>query len=103
MGTVLVARGADVLLDEGYRAANLDWDLPNTPDVKFRIGSLTEQFTATLVLLLQEDGKLSIGDSIGKYLADAPKTWQKITLVTFSAIPPAFLTPPRIRASRSGV
>jgi Beta-lactamase len=44
MGTVLVARGADVLLNKGYGSANLDWDLPNTPDVKFRLGSLTKQF-----------------------------------------------------------
>jgi CubicO group peptidase (beta-lactamase class C family) len=80
MGTVLVVEGDQVLLDKGYGMANLDWSIPNAPDVKFRLGSLTKQFTATLILLEQQDGKLSIDDPISKYLPDAPKTWDKITL-----------------------
>ena len=60
--------------------ADLEWNIPNSPDVKFRLGSLTKQFTATLILLLQQDGKLHIEDPVGKYLPDAPKTWDKITL-----------------------
>ena len=80
MGTVLVADGDKVLLDKGYGMADLEWEIPNTPDVKFRLGSLTKQFTATLVLLLQQDGKLNINDPASKYLPDAPKTWEKITL-----------------------
>jgi CubicO group peptidase (beta-lactamase class C family) len=80
MGTVLVAEGDQILLDQGYGMADLEWNIPNAPDVKFRLGSLTKQFTATLVLLLQQDGKLHIEDPVGKYLPDAPKTWDKITL-----------------------
>jgi CubicO group peptidase (beta-lactamase class C family) len=80
MGTVLVVQGDQVLLDKAFGMANLDWNIPNAPDVKFRLGSLTKQFTATLILLLQQDGKLSIADPVGKYLPDAPKTWDKITL-----------------------
>lgn len=80
MGTVLVADGDKVLLDKGYGMADLEWEIPNTPDVKFRLGSLTKQFTATLVLQLQQDGKLNINDPASKYLPDAPKTWEKITL-----------------------
>ena len=80
MGTVLVADGDKVLLDKGYGMAELEWEIPNTPDVKFRLGSLTKQFTATLVLLLQQDGKLNINDPASKYLPDAPKSWEKITL-----------------------
>ena len=53
MGSVLVARGDDVLLSKGYGAANLEWDIPNTPDTKFRLGSVTTQFTAACVLLLE--------------------------------------------------
>jgi CubicO group peptidase (beta-lactamase class C family) len=60
--------------------ADLEWGNADTPDVKFRLGSLTKQFTATLVLLLQEDGKLKVDDPVSKYLPDAPKTWEKITL-----------------------
>jgi CubicO group peptidase (beta-lactamase class C family) len=80
MGTVLVVDGDTVLLDNGYGMASLEWSIPNAPDVKFRLGSLTKQFTATLVLLLQQDGKLKIDDPVSKYLPDSPKTWEKITL-----------------------
>jgi len=60
--------------------ASLEWGIPNAPDVKFRLGSLTKQFTATLVLLLQQDGRLKIDDPVSKYLPESPKTWEKITL-----------------------
>lgn len=80
MGAVLVVDGDRVLLDKGYGMADLEWGNPNAPDVKFRLGSLTKQFTATLVLLLQQDGKLRIEDPVSKYLPDTPKTWEKITL-----------------------
>jgi CubicO group peptidase (beta-lactamase class C family) len=80
MGTVLVAEGDHILLDQGYGMADLEWNIPNSPEAKFRLGSLTKQFTATLILLLQQDGKLHIEDPVGKYLPDAPKSWEKITL-----------------------
>lgn len=80
MGTVLVVNGDKVLLSKGYGQADLEWNIPNTPDVKFRLGSITKQFTATLILLLQQDGKLSIADPVSKYLPDAPKAWDKITV-----------------------
>lgn len=80
MGTALVVAGDRVLLDQGYGMADLEWNLPNTPDVKFRLGSLTKQFTAALVLLLQQDGKLRIEDPVSKYLPDTPKAWEKITV-----------------------
>ncbi len=80
MGTVLVAEGDRLLLDKGYGTADLEWSIPNVPDVHFRLGSLTKQFTAALILLLQQDGKLHIEDSISKYLSDAPKSWEKITV-----------------------
>jgi CubicO group peptidase (beta-lactamase class C family) len=80
MGTVLVVDGDRVLLNKGYGMADLEWGNANAPEVKFRLGSLTKQFTATLVLLLQQDGKLKIEDPVSKYLPDAPKTWEKITL-----------------------
>jgi CubicO group peptidase (beta-lactamase class C family) len=80
MGTVLVVDGDRTLLDKGYGSADLEWNIPNAPDVKFRLGSLTKQFTAALVLLLQQDGKLRIEDPVGKYLPESPKAWGKITL-----------------------
>src|ERR1700752_4453141 len=75
MGAVLVARGSAVLLSKGYGSANLEWDVPNTPTTKFRLGSITKQFTAASVLLLEERGKLSLDDPIKKHLPDAPAAW----------------------------
>jgi len=80
MGTVLVVEGDRVLLDKGYGMADLEWNNANAPDVKFRLGSLTKQFTAALVLQLQDEGKLKIEDPVSKYLPDAPAAWAKITL-----------------------
>ena len=80
MGAVLVARGADVILSKGYGSANLEWDVPNTPATKFRLGSITKQFTAASILLLEERGKLNIDDPIKKYLTDAPAAWDRITI-----------------------
>ena len=80
MGAVLVMEDGNVLLDRGYGTANLDWSLPDAPDVKFRIGSVTKQFTAALVLLLQQDGKLGLSDPISKFLPDAPQAWAKVTV-----------------------
>ena len=80
MGAVLVMDGAKVLLNRGYGMANLDWNIPNASDVKFRIGSLTKQFTAALILLLQQDGRLALSDSISKLLPDAPTAWSRITV-----------------------
>src|SRR4026207_2317280 len=80
MGTVLVARGADVILNKGYGSANLEWDIPNTPTTKFRLGSITKQFTAASILLLEERGKLKLDDPIKKFVPDAPGEWDRITI-----------------------
>lgn len=80
MGSVLVARGSQVLFNKGYGSANLEWEVPNSPTTKFRLGSVTKQFTAASILLLEERGKLSITDPVKKYLPDAPAAWDKITL-----------------------
>src|SRR5215831_9726224 len=53
MGTVLVAEGDRVILNKGYGYANIERQEPNTPDTKFRLGSVTKQFTAACVLLLE--------------------------------------------------
>jgi hypothetical protein len=79
-GAVLVARGSDVVLSKGYGAANLEWDIPNTPTTTFRLGSVTKQFTAASILLLEERGKLTLDDPIGKHVRDVPAAWGKITI-----------------------
>lgn len=80
MGSVLVARGSDILLDKGYGFANLEWNIPNASQTKFRLGSITKQFTAASILLLQERGKLDVNDQVKKYMRDAPAVWDKITI-----------------------
>ena len=80
MGSVLVARGSEVLLSKGYGSANLEWNIPNLPATKFRLGSVTKQFTAASILLLEERGKLKTDDLVKKFMPDAPAAWDKITI-----------------------
>lgn len=80
MGEVLVVDGDRTLLEKGYGSADLEWNIPNGPDVEYRLCSVSKQFTAVLIQLLQEDGKLNIADSVNKYLPEAPASWTKITL-----------------------
>lgn len=85
MGTVLVAKGDQVLMSKAYGSANLEWEVPNTPTTKFRLGSVTKQFTAACILLLEERGKLSIDDPVSKHMPDAPAAWSGITIKTLLA------------------
>src|SRR5277367_5457765 len=80
MGSVLVARGNDILFDRSYGDANLEWEIPNSPTTKFRLGSITKQFTAASILLLEERGKLSVQDPVKKHMPDAPAAWDRITI-----------------------
>ena len=102
MGSVLVARGETVLFSKAYGSANLEWNIPNTTTTKFRIGSMTKQFTAAAVLLLEERGKLKVDDPVKRYYPDAPAAWDKVTLyhlLTHSSGTPQPHHIPRIRLS----
>ncbi len=70
---VLVARNGKILFQHGYGEADREKHLPITPDTQFRIGSITKQFTATAILQLQEQGKLSVNDSLAKFFPDFPR------------------------------
>ncbi len=74
-GSVLVAQRGDVILKKGYGMANFEWGIPNTPDTRFRIGSMTKQFTSMVVMQLVEEGKLSLEDK----LADRVPYYRKDT------------------------
>ncbi len=80
MGTALVAIGDEVLFDKAYGSADLEWGIANTTDTKFRIGSVTKQFTAASILMLQERGALDLDQPVGTYLADTPESWAGVTL-----------------------
>src|SRR5262249_5358294 len=104
MGSVLVAEGDHTLLNKGYGSANLEWDIPNSPSTKFRIGSMTKQFTAAAILLLEERGKLKTGDLVKKYMTDAPAAWDKVTinnLLTHTSGIPSFTSFPDYRSTEA--
>lgn len=79
-GSILVAKDGAPVWRESFGAADREWDVANTADTKFRLGSITKQFTATAILQLADQGKLSVDDPISKYYADAPATWSKVTI-----------------------
>ncbi|WP_282148301.1 serine hydrolase [Algibacter lectus] len=72
-GSVLVANKGEVIFKKGYGMANMEWDMSNAPNTKHRLGSITKQFTAMLILQLAQDGKLDLQAPITSYLPDYPK------------------------------
>lgn len=79
-GSVLIAKGSTVLLARGYGLADVEKQLPNTPQTRFRLASITKQFTAMAILMLQEQGKLSVDDPVCNYIPDCPESWQAIKI-----------------------
>ena len=79
-GSVLVARGSDVIVSKGYGLANVEWNLPSSPSARFKVASITKQFTAAAILLLEERGRLKIDDLVKTHLPEAPATWDRMTL-----------------------
>ncbi|HKS55005.1 MAG TPA: serine hydrolase domain-containing protein [Steroidobacteraceae bacterium] len=79
-GTVLVARNTRIILARGYGYANAEWRTPNTLRTKFRLGSLTKQFTATAIMQLRERGLLDLQDSICKHVQPFGEVWMPVTL-----------------------
>ncbi len=79
-GSALLAKEGKPLFRKSYGLADAEWDNPNTPDTKFRLGSITKQFTSALVLQLVEQGKIKLDESIRKYYTDAPESWQPVTI-----------------------
>jgi|SRR5690554_358882 len=79
-GSVLVAENGKIIYTKGFGMANMEWDIPNAPNTKHRLGSITKQFTAMLILQLAQAGKIDLQAPITKYLPDYPnKNGDKIT------------------------
>jgi CubicO group peptidase (beta-lactamase class C family) len=78
--SVAVVRGRDTLVMKGYGYADLEFDVPTPPAAIYEIGSLTKQFTATAILQLAEQGKLSLDDELSKHFPDYPLQGQRVTL-----------------------
>jgi D-alanyl-D-alanine carboxypeptidase len=81
--SVAVVRGGKVIKAEGYGVADLEQQIPVTPETVFKIGSVSKQFLATGIMLLAQDGRLSVDDPVAKYYAGAPESWRGITLRHF--------------------
>ncbi len=75
-----VMRNGHLIRAQGYGFANLEHHVPVHPDTVFKSGALGKQFTAAAVMLLVEDGKLKLDESIRTYLPEAPETWAPITI-----------------------
>ena len=63
-GAVLVSRAGEVVFEDGYGLADVEWQIPNHPNTKFPIASLSKQFTAVIIMRPQEQGKLHVTDLV---------------------------------------
>lgn len=79
-GAVIVARDGQPVFRAAYGSADREWNLPNDPETRFRIGSLSKQFTAAAILRLAEDGRLKLDDPVADHMPELPAAWQGMTL-----------------------
>src|ERR1700753_1584821 len=76
-----VYRGGQIIYEKGYGLANIEENVPISPKSVFDIGSTSKQFTATSILLLEREGKLSVEDDVHKYIPELPDYGKKITIL----------------------
>lgn len=79
-GSVLIAERGTVLTDTAFGFADMELGVRNAPDTRFRVASVTKQFTAMAIAMLAEEGKLDIADPISKYVDSLPPAWNAITI-----------------------
>jgi D-alanyl-D-alanine carboxypeptidase len=78
--TVIVTKDGKTVLRKAYGLANVENKIALQPDMTMRLGSITKQFTAVAILMLAEQGKLSLDDEIGRYFPDYPAAGKKVTI-----------------------
>ena len=78
--SIAIVRGGRVLKARGYGLANVELGVPATTKTVYEIGSASKQFTALAVMLLVEEGKIALEDSVQKYFPNAPRSWSRITV-----------------------
>ncbi len=71
-GTILIAKGGEILVNKGYGMADYEWDIPNTPRTIFQIASVSKSFTAAGIMILAERGLLDVTDPLSKFIPDYP-------------------------------
>jgi CubicO group peptidase (beta-lactamase class C family) len=98
-GSALVAQKGKVIYKKGFGMAEMEWDIPNQPDTKFRLGSITKQFTSILIMQLAEQGKIQLEGKLSDYLPNYRKdTGEKVTihnLLTHTSGIPSYTSLPR--------
>ncbi len=77
---ILVSRNGETVRAQGFGLANVELQVPVKPETVFQSGSVGKQFTATAIMMLAEEGKISLDDSITKYLPEAPSSWKPVTV-----------------------
>lgn len=95
-GAVLLAREGQVLYAQGYGPADRDQGIENRPETRFPILSITKQFTAMAVLMLQEQGKLNVQDPVCQYINNCSAAWQEITIHHLLTHTAGLLDPPEL-------
>jgi D-alanyl-D-alanine carboxypeptidase len=80
MGAVSIRHHGKPVFESACGTANAEWNVANTIDTKFRIASISKQFTAASVLLLQQEGKLKVQAAIGDFVDDLPAAWRTATI-----------------------
>jgi len=78
--SIAVVRNGEITKAKGFGLANVELNVPATPETIYQSGSVGKQFTATAVMMLVEEGKIGLDDKISKYFADAPDRWSAITV-----------------------
>jgi CubicO group peptidase (beta-lactamase class C family) len=80
-GSILIAQSGKILVTKGYGTGDVELNVLDTPATKFRLGSITQQFTAMAILELAEAGRLNVQDLVCKYIPECPNDWQEIKIV----------------------
>ena len=78
--SIVVIKDQKIIKSMGYGLANVELNVAVTPETVFKIGSVSKQFIATGILLLVQDGKMSLDDNISKFLDGTPEPWKPITI-----------------------
>ena len=78
--SIVVIKDQKIIKSMGYGLANVELNVAATPETVYKIGSVSKQFIATGILLLVQDGKISLDDNVSKFLDGTPDTWKPITI-----------------------
>ena len=79
-GSVLISKNGKTIFSKAYGLASLEYNIPNTENTLFNIGSVSKQFTAMGIVLLEEQSKLSFDDNVKKFLPNLPDFGKTITI-----------------------